>query len=156
MLKSIQLKVIDPRIGQDVPLPKYQTKGSAGLDLYACIEQDITLTPNQCILIPTGIAVYIENPQYCGIIAPRSGLGHKKGLVLGNLVGIIDSDYQGELKVSFWNRGTSPQSIRPLERIAQLLFLPIATPTLEIVEEMAESERGTGGFGSTGTLSTQL
>lgn len=151
MLDSIKLKILDPRVGSDVSLPAYQTSGSAGVDLYACIEEPITLEPNKCTLIPSGISVFIENPRFCGIIAPRSGLGHKKGLVLGNLVGIIDSDYQGEIKVSLWNRSESPQTIKPLERIAQLLFIPVATPSFQIVESMEETERGCGGFGSTGS-----
>ena len=126
---SVSLKVLDPRIGNQHPLPTYQTQGSAGLDLYACIDQPLTIASNSCILIPTGIAIYIQDTRYCAVIAPRSGLGHKKGLVLGNLVGIIDADYQGEIKVSFWNRGTEAQTIAPMDRIAQLLFLPVLRPS---------------------------
>ena len=151
MLHNIQIKILDPSIGTKVPVPSYQTTGSAGIDLYACSRQSISLQPNHCILINTGLSVFIKNPQYCGIIAPRSGIGHKKGIVLGNLVGIIDADYQGELKVSCWNRSTETQIINPYDRIAQLLFVPVFRPTLEIVSEYEETERGEGGFGSTGS-----
>ena len=151
MLKAIQIKILDPRIGDTHPLPSYQTTGSAGLDLYASIKAPQTLMPGQCELIPTGIAIHINNPNTCAVLAPRSGLGHKKGIVLGNLIGIIDSDYQGEIKISCWNRGSSPQIIQPLERIAQLMFIPIFQPILRVVEEFEETERGGGGFGSTGT-----
>ena len=151
MLQSIQVKILDPRVGDQKPLPTYQTQGSAGIDLYACIEEPLQLQPGECILVPSGIAIFIKNNQYCAIITPRSGLGHKKGIVLGNLVGIIDSDYQGEIKVSCWNRGEITQTIEPLERIAQLLFLPVLRPSLEVVSCFEESERGTGGFGSTGS-----
>ena len=151
MLQSVKMKVIDSRIGKTKPLPEYQTAGAAGIDLYACIESPVILQPGSCILIPTGIAIHIKNNQYCAIIAPRSGLGHKRGIVLGNLVGVIDSDYQGEVKVSCWNRGHETQTIEPMERIAQLLFLPVLRPNLEVVTYFEESERGSGGFGSTGS-----
>ncbi|MCP8352193.1 dUTP diphosphatase [Candidatus Synchoanobacter obligatus] len=150
MLKNIQLKVLDPRIGQEYPLPQYQTEGSAGLDLYACLPESLVIPANQCVLLPTGIALYIKDPRYCAVIAPRSGLGHKKGIVLGNLVGVIDADYQGELKVSCWNRSTTPQTIEPMDRVAQLLFLPVLRPSFELVDQFCGTERGEGGFGSTG------
>lgn len=150
MLKSVKLKILDPRIGNNNPLPTYQTQGAAGIDLYACIDQTITIAPNQCILLSTGIAVYIQDPRFCAIIAPRSGLGHKKGIVLGNLVGIIDADYQGEVKVSCWNRSTESYTVSPMDRIAQLLFMPVLRPSFEIVDSFVETERGEGGFGSSG------
>lgn len=151
MLQQIQIKVVDARVGTEVPLPTYQTQGSAGLDLYACINEPLSIAPNACVLIPTGIHLYIKDPRYCGVIAPRSGLGHKRGIVLGNLVGIIDADYQGEIKVSCWNRGDSIQVIEPMERIAQILFLPVFRPSFEVVTTFETSERGDGGFGSTGS-----
>ena len=150
MLNQVSVKILDPRIGDQHPLPSYQTSGSAGLDLYACIKENLILTPNTCILIPTGIAIFIKDPRYCAIIAPRSGLGHKKGIVLGNLVGVIDADYQGEIKVSLWNRSEKSYEISPMDRIAQLLFLPVVRPLLSVVNEFEETERGEGGFGSSG------
>lgn len=150
MLNQVSVKILDPRIGNQHPLPSYQTSGSAGLDLYACIKENLILAPNTCILIPTGIAIFIKDPRYCAIIAPRSGLGHKKGIVLGNLVGVIDADYQGEIKVSLWNRSEESYEISPMDRIAQLLFLPVVRPLLSVVNEFEETERGEGGFGSSG------
>jgi dUTP pyrophosphatase len=150
MLKNVAIKILDPRIGEEHPLPTYQSAGAAGLDLYACLQDSLTIQPNACILIPTGIAVYIQDTRYCAIIAPRSGLGHKKGIVLGNLVGVIDADYQGEIKVSCWNRSDTPHEIQPMDRVAQLLFLPVLRPSFEVVSEFSASERGEGGFGSTG------
>ena len=150
MLTQVQLKVLDPRIGQDYPIPTYQTQGAAGLDLYACLDSTVEIKPNQCMLLSTGIAVFIKDPRYCAVIAPRSGLGHKKGIVLGNLVGIIDADYQGEIKVSCWNRSTESYIVSPMDRIAQLLFMPILRPSFEIVDSFVETERGEGGFGSSG------
>ena len=150
MLKRVAIKVLDPRIGEEHPIPTYQSAGAAGLDLYACTQEQLIIQPNECVLIPTGIAVYIQDERYCAIIAPRSGLGHKKGIVLGNLVGVIDADYQGEIKVSCWNRSDSAHEILPMDRIAQLLFLPVLRPTFEVVDSFASSERGEGGFGSTG------
>ena len=150
MLNQVSVKILDPRIGNQHPLPSYQTSGSAGLDLYACIKENLILAPNTCILIPAGIAIFIKDPRYCAIIAPRSGLGHKKGIVLGNLVGVIDADYQGEIKVSLWNRSEESYEISPMDRIAQLLFLPVVRPLLSVVNEFEETERGEGGFGSSG------
>ena len=131
-------------------LPAYATPGSAGLDLRACVPQALVLQPGQCELIPTGIAIHIGDPGLAAIILPRSGLGHKHGIVLGNLVGLIDSDYQGPLMVSCWNRGTQPFTIEPLERLAQLVIVPVVQARFEVVESFEASDRGTGGFGSTG------
>lgn len=152
MKHPIQLKVLDKRIGTQVSLPGYATTGSAGMDLYAALQEPLTLQPGQTELIPTGIAINIANPQICATILPRSGLGHKNGIVLGNLVGLIDSDYQGELKVSAWNRSNTPYTIEPLARIAQLLFLPVLQVGFVEVETFEVSERGEGGFGHTGVL----
>ncbi len=139
MLKSVAIKILDPRIGEEYPLPTYQSSGAAGLDLYACLSESLILKPNDCFLIPTGIAVYIKDERFCAIIAPRSGLGHKKGIVLGNLVGVIDADYQGEIKVSCWNRSTTTHQIQPMDRVAQLLFLPVLRPSFEVVESITPS-----------------
>ena len=147
---NVQLKILDERIGTQFPLPEYATKGSAGLDLRACIEQTLIVPANGTILIPTGIAIHIGDPNMAAVILPRSGLGHKHGIVLGNLVGLIDSDYQGPLMVSVWNRSTVDFSIEPGDRIAQLVFLPILHPTFEHVDEFTQTERGVGGFGSSG------
>lgn len=150
MKLPIQLKILDPRMTDE--MPAYGTEGSAGLDLRAAIDQPLTLEANaNAELIPSGIAIHIQNPNYCAVILPRSGLGHKKGLVLGNLVGLIDSDYQGPLMVSAWNRSNQPIIIEPMERLAQLVFLPIAHAQFDVVEEFSLSERGPKGFGSTGT-----
>lgn len=146
----IQLKVLSEKIGREFPLPTYATTGSAGLDLRACLDESIRLSPGETTLIPTGIAIFIENPELAAMILPRSGLGHKHGIVLGNLVGLIDSDYQGELMVSCWNRGTTEFEIQPGERIAQLVLVPVVQASFELVEEFATTERGTGGFGSSG------
>ena len=150
-MHKIDLKILDPRLGNEFPLPEYATPGSAGMDLRACLDNTLTLEPGQTELIPTGLAMHIGNPGLCATILPRSGLGHKKGLVLGNLVGLIDSDYQGQLMVSVWNRGQQTQEINPGERIAQLVILPVIQAQFEVVEEFTESERGQGGFGSSGT-----
>lgn len=150
MLSQVSVKILDSRIGDQHPLPAYQTDGAAGLDLYACIKENLILAPNSCVLIPTGIAIFIKDPRYCAIIAPRSGLGHKKGIVLGNLVGVIDADYQGEVKVSLWNRSEESYKVSPMDRVAQLLFLPVVRPILSVVNEFEETERGEGGFGSSG------
>ncbi|OYY74668.1 MAG: deoxyuridine 5'-triphosphate nucleotidohydrolase [Gammaproteobacteria bacterium 28-57-27] len=149
-MHNIQLKILDPRIGQGIPLPEYATQGSAGLDLRACMDAAITLEPSQTTLIPTGIAIHIGDPSLAAVILPRSGLGHKHGIVLGNLVGLIDSDYQGQLFVSVWNRGHAPFTIDIGERMAQLVFVPVVQAHFEVVEEFHASDRGTGGFGSTG------
>ncbi|MEM7304252.1 MAG: dUTP diphosphatase [Pseudomonadota bacterium] len=150
-LNKIQLRILDPRIGTDFPLPAYSTGGSAGMDLRACVEATTTVQPDDTLLIPTGISVYIEDPSLAAVILPRSGLGHKHGIVLGNLVGLIDSDYQGPLMVSLWNRSQQPFNIEPGDRIAQLVFLPVTQVNFEVVSEFAVSERGEGGFGHTGT-----
>jgi dUTP pyrophosphatase len=147
---SVQLKILDPRIGKEIPLPAYATDGSAGMDLRACLDQPLVLNPGAAELIPTGIAIYIEDPGLAAVILPRSGLGHKHGIVLGNLVGLIDSDYQGQLLVSCWNRGKDAFTVQPGERIAQLVLVPVVQAQFEIVQEFAASSRGVGGFGSSG------
>jgi dUTP pyrophosphatase len=148
--RPIELKILNPRIGAELPLPKRATAGSAGLDLRACIEQPLELQPGGAELIPTGIAIHLADPTLAAMIIPRSGLGHKHGIVLGNLVGLIDSDYQGELLISCWNRGTKAFRIEPGERIAQLVVVPVVPVEFEVVESFAESRRGGGGFGHTG------
>lgn len=150
MKQRFQVKVLDPRLGNEIPLPQYATAGSAGLDLRACLKESITLQPGQTTLIPTGLSVYIEDANLAAMILPRSGLGHKHGIVLGNLVGLIDSDYQGELMVSCWNRGQEAFTINVAERIAQLVIVPVVQAEFEIVTEFAATARGEGGFGSTG------
>jgi len=147
---SVQLKILDQRVGHDFPLPQYKTSGAAGIDLSACLEQAYMLEPGATTLISTGIAVYIADPNWAAMILPRSGLGHKNGIVLGNGVGLIDSDYQGELKVSCWNRGHQAFTIEPGARIAQCIFVPVAQVQFELVEAFDETERGEGGFGHTG------
>ena len=151
MKPPIQLKILNPKIGTELPLPAYATEGSAGLDLRACLDEAVVLEPGQTTLLPTGLAIYIEDPSLAATILPRSGLGHKHGIVLGNLVGLIDSDYQGELMVSCWNRGQTTFTIEPGERVAQLVLLPVVQAEFNIVEDFVASDRGTGGFGSTGT-----
>lgn len=146
-MTPIQLKVLNPRVKE---LPDYATPGSAGLDLRACIEEAIVIKANQTILIPTGLAIYIADPGLAATLLPRSGLGHKHGIVLGNLVGLIDSDYQGELMVSCWNRSDNDFTIEPFDRIAQMVIVPVVQATFEVVEEFAETQRGDGGFGSSG------
>ncbi len=150
MLKKIQLKILDERIGKDIPLPAYATDGSAGLDLRACFDEPLTINPGDTELIPTGLAIHIADPHMAATILPRSGLGHKHGLVLGNLVGLIDSDYQGPLMISCWNRGKQAYTITPGERIAQLIIVPILRAEFDIVDAFSDSERGQGGFGHTG------
>lgn len=149
-MKKIQLKIMDPRIGTTIPLPELATDGSAGMDLRACLEGKLSLQPGMVELIPTGFAIYIEDPGYAAMVLPRSGLGHKHGIVLGNLVGLIDSDYQGQLFISCWNRSDSVYEIEPGERIAQLVLVPVAQPAFEIVADFTATERGDGGFGSSG------
>ena len=149
-MKTLQLKILDPRIGSEIPLPEYATSGSAGMDLRACIDGSLTLKPGDTELIPTGIAIHISDPGYAATILPRSGLGHKHGIVLGNLVGLIDSDYQGQLFVSCWNRGNTQFTIDSGDRIAQLVILPVAQVEFETVEEFTDSDRGEGGFGHSG------
>jgi len=147
---EIDLKILDPRMGAEFPLPAPATDGSAGVDLRAMLEQPLTLEPGQAELIPTGISIHIEDPGYAGMILPRSGLGHKHGLVLGNLVGLIDADYQGPLMVSCWNRGRTAYTVEIGERLAQLVIVPVVQPRFRVVEDFASSERGAGGFGSSG------
>jgi dUTP pyrophosphatase len=150
-MKTIDVKILDPRM-KDM-LPAYATQGSAGLDLRACIVEPITIEPGVTVLIPTGIAIHVANPGYCAMILPRSGMGHKNGIVLGNLVGLIDSDYQGQLMVSTWNRGQQAFTLNPMERLAQLIIVPVLQVGFNVVDEFdsdKESERGAGGFGSTG------
>lgn len=151
MNTKVELKILDERVGKEFPLPEYATSGSAGLDLRACLDEALTLKPGQTELIPTGIAVHMQDQNMASVILPRSGLGHKHGIVLGNLVGLIDSDYQGQLFVSCWNRGDTTFTVEPGERIAQLVFLPVIQASFEVVDEFDASERGAGGFGSTGT-----
>lgn len=151
MKHPIQLKILNSKIGNEIPLPAYATEGSAGLDLRACLDEAVVLEPGQTTLLPTGLSIYIEDPNLAATILPRSGLGHKHGIVLGNLVGLIDSDYQGELMVSCWNRGQTTFTIEPGERVAQLVLLPVVQAEFNIVEEFEATERGAGGFGSTGT-----
>src|SRR5687767_9674367 len=148
--KSVQLKILDSRIGKEIPLPAHATDGSAGMDLRACLDQPLVLNPGGAELIPTGIAIYIEDPGLAAVILPRSGLGHKHGIVLGNLVGLIDSDYQGQLLVSCWNRGKEAFTVQPGERIAQLVLVPVVQAQFDIVQEFAVTGRGVGGFGSSG------
>jgi dUTP pyrophosphatase len=147
---QIELKILDKRLGAEFPLPNYATSGSAGLDLRACLSEPLTLAPGDSHLIPSGMAIHIADPGYAAMILPRSGLGHKHGIVLGNLVGLIDSDYQGELLVSCWNRGTQAFTIDIGERIAQLIIVPVLQAQFELVEEFAASQRGSGGFGHSG------
>lgn len=148
--KIIDLKVIDTRIGDTFEMPDYQTTGSAGIDLLACVDESITIEPGQTELIPSGIAVYIRDPSLAAVLLPRSGLGHKKGLVLGNLVGLIDSDYQGQVFISCWNRGKENCLIEPGMRLAQMVFLPVEQVSFNLVNSFDESDRGEGGFGHTG------
>jgi dUTP pyrophosphatase len=149
-MQKIQLKLLDPRIGDSIELPNYATTGSAGLDLRACLDENTTLNPGETLLIPTGIAIHIDDPSLAAVLLPRSGLGHKHGIVLGNLVGLIDSDYQGQIFVSCWNRGQTAFEIVIGERIAQMVFIPVAQVGFEEVDEFTSTERGTGGFGHTG------
>lgn len=150
-MHALQARILDPRLGQQWPLPSYATEGSAGLDLRAMLEAPLILEPCQTSLLPTGLAIHIADPGLAAMILPRSGLGHKHGIVLGNLVGLIDSDYQGQLMVSCWNRSQQPFTIEPGERIAQLVLVPVVQAKLEIVSEFADSQRGAGGFGHTGS-----
>jgi deoxyuridine 5'-triphosphate nucleotidohydrolase len=150
-LKPVQIKAIDPRLGTEIPLPEYATSGSAGMDLRACLDETIVIAPGETKLIPTGFAMHMEESGLAAVILPRSGLGHKHGIVLGNLVGLIDSDYQGQVYVSCWNRSDREFSIEPGARIAQLVFLPVVKAAWELVEDFASSDRGAGGFGHTGS-----
>jgi len=147
-MNTLDIKVIDPRIKDQ--LPEYSTSGSAGLDLRACIDAQMNIEPGQTVLVPTGFAINIEDPKYAALILPRSGLGHKHGIVLGNLVGLIDSDYQGQIMVSVWNRGSESFNIEPMDRIAQLVVIPVVQVQFNLVDDFNETTRGSGGFGSTG------
>jgi dUTP pyrophosphatase len=149
-MQKIEVKILDPRLGNEIPLPEHATPGSAGMDLRACLDEALILKPGETALIPTGMAIHIGDPGLAATILPRSGLGHKHGIVLGNLVGLIDSDYQGQLFVSTWNRGTEPFTVEVGERIAQLVFLPVVQADFEIVDEFQDSHRGEGGFGHSG------
>jgi dUTP pyrophosphatase len=151
MKHSVQVKILNENIGHSIPLPHYATSGSAGMDLRACLDQPLTIKPGQTHLIPTGLAIYLEDPGLAAMILPRSGLGHKKGIVLGNLVGLIDSDYQGELMVSCWNRGSETYTIELAERIAQLIIVPVVQAHWHVVEDFTATDRGAGGFGHSGT-----
>ena len=149
-LKAVQLKIMDLRLGNEIPLPKHATDGSAGMDLRACVEKNTVIQPGETLLIPTGFAMHISDPGMAAVILPRSGLGHKHGLVLGNLVGLIDSDYQGQVYVSCWNRSDRDFEVEPGMRIAQLVFVPVVMADFEVVDSFEESDRGAGGFGHTG------
>jgi dUTP pyrophosphatase len=148
--RALKVRILDARIGSEFPLPAYATGGSAGLDLRACVPAPLTLAPGQAELLPTGLAIFLDDPSLAAVILPRSGLGHKHGIVLGNLVGLIDSDYQGPLMVSCWNRGSSAFTVQPGERIAQLVIVPVLQMQLEVVEDFAATARGAGGFGHSG------
>jgi len=149
-LRSIELKILDPRIGDSIPLPHYATVGSAGMDMRACIDEPLTVAPGESVLVPTGLAIHVADPSLAAVLLPRSGLGHKHGLVLGNLTGLIDSDYQGQVFISCWNRSTKSYEVQPGERIAQMVFVPVEQVELNVVQEFAASDRGTGGFGHSG------
>jgi dUTP diphosphatase len=149
-MRSMQVRILDPRLGRELPLPSYATAGSAGLDLRACLDAPLRLAPGQAELVPTGLAIHVDDPGLAAVLLPRSGLGHKHGIVLGNLVGLIDSDYQGQVMVSAWNRGQQPFTIQPGDRIAQLVIVPVVQVRLEVVEAFGASARGAGGFGSSG------
>ena len=149
-MQKIQLKILDPRLGNEFPLPHYATDGSAGMDMRACLDEPLQLAPGDTRLIPTGLAIHVADTGLAAVLLPRSGLGHKHGVVLGNLVGLIDSDYQGQVFVSCWNRGDETFTIQPGERIAQMVIVPVVRADFEIVDEFVDSDRGAGGFGHTG------
>ena len=149
-MRSIELKILDSRVGNTIPLPHYATNGSAGMDMRACIDEPLTVAPGETVLVPTGLAIHVADPALAAVLLPRSGLGHKHGLVLGNLTGLIDSDYQGQVFISCWNRGSKSYEVQPAERIAQMVFVPVEQVDLKVVEEFAASERGAGGFGHSG------
>jgi dUTP pyrophosphatase len=149
-LRSIELKILDPRIGESIPLPHYATAGSAGMDMRACIDAAITVAPGETVLVPTGLAIHVADPSLAAVLLPRSVLGKKHGLVLANLTGLIDSDYQGQVFISCWNRSSKSYEVQPAERIAQMVFVPVEQVELKVVEEFAASERGAGGFGHSG------
>lgn len=148
--RTLRVRILDPRLGREFPLPQYATAGSAGMDLRACIDAPLRLLPGAAELIATGMAIHLDDPTLAAVVLPRSGLGHRHGVVLGNLVGLIDSDYQGALMVSCWNRGSSPYEVQPGERIAQLVIVPVVQMQLQIVEQFSQSARGAGGFGHSG------
>ena len=149
-MRSIELKILDPRVGDTIALPHYATDGSAGMDMRACIDESITVTPGETVLIPTGLAIHVADASLAAVLLPRSGLGHKHGLVLGNLTGLIDSDYQGQVFISCWNRSSASYEVQPGERIAQMVFVPVEQVELKVVEEFDASDRGAGGFGHSG------
>ena len=149
-MRSIELKILDPRIGESIPLPHYATEGSAGLDMRACIDEPLAVEPGDTVLVPSGIAIHIGDAGLAAVLLPRSGLGHKHGLVLGNLTGLIDSDYQGQVFISIWNRSRKRYDIEPGERIAQMVFVPVEQVHFDVVENFADSSRGEGGFGHSG------
>jgi dUTP pyrophosphatase len=149
--RRLQVRILDPRIGREIPLPQYATGGSAGIDLRACMDAPLELAPGQAELVPTGLAIHLGDPSLAAVLLPRSGLGHKHGIVLGNLVGLIDSDYQGQVLVSCWNRSSTPYRLMPGERLAQLVVVPVVQVELDVVDEFAATQRGAGGFGSSGT-----
>ena len=149
-MRSIELKILDPRVGDSIPLPHYATDGSAGMDMRACIDAPLTVAPGETVLVPTGLAIHVADPGLAAVLLPRSGLGHKHGLVLGNLTGLIDSDYQGQVYISCWNRSASAYEVQPGERIAQMVFVPVEQVELKVVSEFAASDRGDGGFGHSG------
>jgi dUTP pyrophosphatase len=150
MKKKVEIKILDKRIGTEFPLPRYATLGSAGMDLYACLEEHLHIAPGEAHLVPSGIAIHIGDARMAAVLLPRSGLGHKHGIVLGNLVGLIDSDYQGQIFVSVWNRGHETFTIEPGDRIAQMVFVPVVQAEFEVVSEFTQSQRGEGGFGHSG------
>ena len=150
-MRAIQLKILDPRVGESIPLPEYATEGSAGLDLRACIDGPLVVEPGQTVLVPTGLALHIGDAGLAAVLLPRSGLGHKHGLVLGNLTGLIDSDYQGQVFISCWNRSQAAYEIQPGERIAQMVFVPVEQVRFDVVAEFSDSRRGSGGFGHSGS-----
>lgn len=149
-MRSIELKILDPRIGDSIPLPHYATDGSAGLDMRACIDAPLTVDPGETVLVPTGLAIHIADPSLAAVLLPRSGLGHKHGLVLGNLIGLIDSDYQGQVFISCWNRSSKRYEVQPAERIAQMVFVAVEQVEFDVVEEFDATDRGAGGFGHSG------
>lgn len=151
-MRSIQLKILDSRVGDSIQIPHYATDGSAGLDMRACIDEALTVEPGETVLVPTGLAIHIEDNKLAAVLLPRSGLGHKHGLVLGNLTGLIDSDYQGQVYISCWNRSEKAYEVQPGERIAQMVFVPVEQVEFEVVEEFGESNRGEGGFGHSGQV----
>ncbi len=150
-MRTIDLKILDPRVGDSIPLPHHATDGSAGLDMRAVIDEALTVEPGQTVLIPTGLAIHIGDPSLAAVLLPRSGLGHKHGLVLGNLTGLIDSDYQGQVFISCWNRSQAAYTVEPGERIAQMVFVPVEQVRFNVVDDFEDSERGAGGFGHSGT-----